>query len=244
MVGARADGIRLHPVRRDRCPSRCTAPLTSVLYPRGVTTPSSPDTGAPRSRPAPRAVTSRGSWVRRLGRVGIALVVALAAVVAAGLPMFVFPPQGDPTDASLVYVIGPPDPGRLSLAKAIRDTDGQAPLLVSVSDSRSGHGDDRFDRSALRECGRRGVTCKTPVPFTTAGEARLLTDYTATHAAEKTVVITFTPHVARTRYIFAKCYAGDVTVVGVDTRMTLIDWAYQYAYQSAAFVKAWFTPCP
>lgn len=158
--------------------------------------------------------------------------------------MFVFPPPGDPSDASLLYVIGPPQPQRLDLATTLREADGGVPLLVSVSDSRSGRGEPWADLAALDVCHASGTVCRTPVPFTTAGEARLLTAYAQTHEASKTVVITFTPHVARTRYIFAKCYAGDVTVVGVDTPLSLFDWMFQYAYQSAAFVKAWFTPCP
>lgn len=174
----------------------------------------------------------------------MALAVATVAVVVAGLPLYVFPSQGDPTDASLIYVIGPPQPQRLDLAESLREADGNAPMLISVSSSAKGHGDRSFDASAVDVCRESGVTCERPEPFTTAGETKLLTDYVSSHPSDKTVVITFTPHVARTRYIFEKCYAGDVTVMGVDTDMTVFDWVYQYAYQSAAFVKAWFTPCP
>ncbi|KTR96152.1 hypothetical protein NS220_03450 [Microbacterium testaceum] len=181
---------------------------------------------------------------KRLWRLAAALALTVAVIAVAGLPLYVFPAKGDPSGADLVYVIGPPQQQRLDLAASLRDTDDPAPLLVSVSNSRAGHGDHIFNSSALRVCREHAVTCKTPLPFTTAGEARLLTDYAATHTVGKTVVITFTPHVARTRYIFAKCYAGDVTVVGVDTGLTVFDWAYQYAYQTAGFVKAWFTPCP
>ncbi|MEZ3157764.1 YdcF family protein [Microbacterium sp. BWR-S6Y] len=181
---------------------------------------------------------------RAIRRTLLALVVAVAAIAVAGLPVYVFPPQGDPTGADLVYVIGPPQPQRLELASAIRDTDGHVPLLISVSDSRAGRGDSSFDADAVDECRQAGATCTTPEPFTTAGEARLLTAYVARQPAAETVVITYTPHVARTRYIFAKCYSGDVTVVGVDTPMTPADWAFQYVYQTAAFVKAWITPCP
>lgn len=180
----------------------------------------------------------------RLLRLALSVAIAIVAAAVAGLPVFVFPPQGDPTDADLVYVIGPPEQQRLALAAAIRAVDARAPLLISVSDSRAGRGEQRFDASALAVCRRRGVTCATPDPFTTAGETRLLRHYAAAHETGKTVVVTFTPHVARTRYIFAKCYPGDVTVVGVDTDLTPLDWAYEYAYQSAAFVKAWFSPCP
>lgn len=203
-------------------------------------------TSSPGARPARarRRVVGSPRAGSRLLRLALFLAIATVAAAGAGLPVFVFPPQGDPTNADLVFVIGPPEQQRLALAAAVRAVDVHAPLLISVSDSRAGHGEQRFDASALEVCRGRGVTCASPDPFTTAGESRLLRHYAAAHETRKTVVITFTPHVARTRYIFAKCYAGDVTVVGVDTDMTLLDWAYEYAYQGAAFVKAWFSPCP
>lgn len=112
---------------------------------------------------------------------------------------------------------------------------------MSVSDATQG--DPEFRATALTMCSDPGVTCGTPEPFTTNGETLLLKEYVASHSVGKTVVITFTPHVTRTRYIFAKCYGGDVSVVGVDEVMSPMDWIYQYAYQSTALVKAWFTPC-
>jgi hypothetical protein len=168
------------------------------------------------------------------------LVGLLVLVVVAGLPLYVFPPQGQVDRADLVYVIGPPTPPRIALAERL-EADGVADdLLVSVSPS---HDVIRYPASALPVCDEAGTTCETPSPFTTKGEALMLTDYADGRTLGETVVITFTPHVARTRYIFDRCYDGHVTVVGVDQQLSLGDWIYQYAYQSAAFVKAWITPC-
>jgi uncharacterized SAM-binding protein YcdF (DUF218 family) len=72
----------------------------------------------------------------------------------------------------------------------------------------------------------------------------MLNDYARTHDVHKAVVITFTPHVARTRYIFARCAPDiDVQVIGVDEHLNIGDWVYQFAYQTTAFVKAAATPC-
>lgn len=199
--------------------------------------------GAQPARARRRAVGSSRAKSRLL-RLALSVAIAIVAAAVAGLPVFVFPPQGDPTDADLVYVIGPPEQPRLAFAAALQAIDPHAALLISVSDSRAGRGEKRFDASALEVCRRRGVICASPDPFTTAGETRLLRQYATEHETGKTVVVTFTPHVVRTRFIFAKCGEGDVTVVGVDTDLTLLDWVYEYAYQSAAFVKAWFSPCP
>ncbi|CAN5593149.1 hypothetical protein BH10ACT5_BH10ACT5_21740 [soil metagenome] len=71
-----------------------------------------------------------------------------------------------------------------------------------------------------------------------------ITNGAAAGAAPPVIVVTSTPHVARTRYIFAKCYPGEVTVVAAGQPATLSAWAYQYVYQSLAFVKARIEHCP
>ena len=71
-----------------------------------------------------------------------------------------------------------------------------------------------------------------------------ITGGAAAGAAPPVIVVTSTPHVARTRYIFAKCYPGEVTVVAAGQPATLSGWAYQYVYQSFAFVKAALEACP
>ncbi|WP_375385867.1 YdcF family protein [uncultured Microbacterium sp.] len=169
-----------------------------------------------------------------------ALLTAVAGIVLfalAGLPLYVFPPVGQVDDADLIYVIGPPTPARIAYEEQLR-RDGRADAaLISVS--------PEGERSAadLSICANLAVTCESPLPFTTKGEAAMLTAYAREHDVKSTIVITFTPHVARTRYIFAKCYPGRVTVVGIDEHLRPIDWVHQYLYQSAAFVKAIFTPC-
>lgn len=164
----------------------------------------------------------------------------LALAVVAGLPLYVFPPAASVRQADLIYVIGPPTPPRIALAERLA-ADGVADaMLVSVSPAADSI---RYPASELPLCAEPRATCETPKPFTTKGEALLLSQYARGRSLDETVVITFTPHVARTRYIFEKCYDGDVSVMGVDQDMNLGDWIYQYAYQSAAFVKAWITPC-
>lgn len=160
--------------------------------------------------------------------------------VVAGLPVYVFPPAAKALqlgDADLIYVIGPPAPERIALERALREQ-GVADLsLYSVG--RSG----RNSAKKLPVCSDRNVYCEHPQPFTTKGEFALLSEFAAEHDVRRTIVITFTPHVARTRYIAEKCFAGEVTVVGVDQNLSLGRWVYQYLYQTAAFVKAAATPC-
>jgi hypothetical protein len=185
-------------------------------------------------------------WRRRVGVTAAVVVGACLAVGLAGLPVYVFPAPAEVSeDADLVYVIGPPRPPRVAAAEELRSTlpsGVPAPVLVSVaavSDLPAGD----YAAADVPMCDEPDVTCATPDPFTTAGEVRMLAAYAETHEVTGTVVLTFTPHVARTRYLFEKCYGGEVTVIGVDEHLDALDWIYQYAYQTAAFVKAWLTPC-
>jgi hypothetical protein len=178
------------------------------------------------------------TWRKRALAAGLTLVGLVAALAVAGLPLYVFPPAASVDRADLIYVIGPPTPPRIDLAEHLEAEGVASDLLVSVSPKHAG-----FPASSVAPCASADTVCEIPKPYTTKGEALLLSEYAPAHDVHETVVITFTPHVARTRYIFAKCFDGDVTVMGVDQPMGLGDWIYQYAYQSAAFVKAWLTPC-
>lgn len=170
-------------------------------------------------------------WARG---VVIAAAGAVALIVLAGLPLYVFPPADEVTRSDAILVLGPPMDERLSLAERLRD-EGIADSIV-VSTQPSG-GQTAAD---LEICDEPGVTCAVSDPYATRGEVLLA----PAGFSASVIVITSTPHVSRTRYIFSKCYTGEFVVVGVDTPLSFAEWAQQYAYQSAAFVKALFEPCP
>ena len=178
------------------------------------------------------SMITRARWARR-GALGILTVIALIAVI--GLPLYVFPAVPAPPQADLIYVIGPPTATRIADAESLRDQGIADRVLVSVPRS----GNDSAEK--LSYCWRSYVTCRTPDPFTTRGEAALLSAYAS--GGDTVVVLTYTPHVLRTRYIFDTCAKAAVTVVPVDERLNLTRWVYNYAYQTAAFVKAGFVGC-
>ncbi|MFH8252089.1 YdcF family protein [Microbacterium sp. B2969] len=174
----------------------------------------------------------------RVAAIAAGVIVALIGVVAlAGLPLYVFPPAEPIGKADLVYVIGPPQKYRVEVERALRAEGVAGHSLYSVPT----HGG--WSAARLPVCHEEGVDCVHPEPFTTKGEIALLTKYAPAHDVDRTIILTFTPHVLRTRYILEKCYHGDATVVAVDQHLSLADWIYQYAYQSFALVKAWITPC-
>lgn len=173
-------------------------------------------------------------WRGLLIAAGSVLAVAVLVAVA-GLPLYVFPPSDEADSADIIYVIGPPTRERLRTAEELRDRGVADRILVSVP--REGA------QSAAEQsfCQRDNVECVHPEPFTTAGEAALLNVYAE---GGRAVVITFTPHVARTRYIFDRCFRGESVVESVKAYLNPLEWAIQYGYQTAGFIKASVTPCP
>lgn len=168
----------------------------------------------------------------RLRRGLLATVVCLAVLFAASLPVYVFPPQSAPEKADVVFVIGPPSQWRIDWARRLMDAGYGRALMISTGDVNA--------FPACREKESYPVYCGHPSPFTTQGEARWLQGAMARHGWRSAVVITVTPHVLRTRLIMNRCVPDGVQVVGRRTGLTLEGWAAQYAYQTGAFMKAFF----
>jgi hypothetical protein len=171
---------------------------------------------------------------RRLWRGILAGLASIAAVVAAGLPLYVFPPVSSPEPADVVFVIGPPDQWRLDWAQQLLAEGTAGALMISTPDPDTGSlcGTDEPDT----------VECARPEPFTTRGEARWLRSEMAARGWSRAIVITATPHVSRARVIFDRCIPSGVQVVGRSTGLNPAKWAYQYLYQTAGFLKMAFNP--
>ncbi|AZS35915.1 hypothetical protein CVS47_00513 [Microbacterium lemovicicum] len=165
-----------------------------------------------------------------------AAVLCVLAVVVAGLPVYVFPAEHRPDRADVIFIIGPITTARAQMAEQLRADGVSDRILVSIPAAGP-------QWAAKKLCRQDGVVCRHPEPFTTKGEAAMLSAYAQEEGLSTAAVITFTPHVARTRYIFGRCFPGETTVVGVDDPISPVGWIYQYAYQTAAFVKAAVTPC-
>ncbi|MDQ1204484.1 YdcF family protein [Microbacterium sp. SORGH_AS_0862] len=192
------------------------------------------------TQPSETRRRSRRSWPVRLRRAVLVVGTALAVAVGGMVVVYCFPPSGDPTDADLVYVIGPATGTRMDVAQSIIHSTGREDLLISVSAGNT----TKLAAAQMPACSEPHVICEHPIPSTTKGEALLLNEYAKTHEVHKVVVLTVTPHVARTRYIFARCSPDiDVQVIPVDEHLRFEDWVHQFAYQTGAFVKAIATPC-
>lgn len=155
-------------------------------------------------------------------------------IVVTGLPLYVFPPADPVGKSDVALVLGPPMQARLDLAEQLRDEGLVDRIVISVQAS----GGQTAQDTAL--CDDEGVTCVVADPSTTRGEVLLMSE----QDADSVIVVTSAPHVMRTRYIFGKCYPGEVAVVSAEQPGSLSAWTSQYVYQSFAFVKALLQPCP
>ncbi|MFH5878510.1 YdcF family protein [Arthrobacter sp. NA-172] len=180
------------------------------------------------------------SWAQRLTLRACAVIGALATAWAiAGIFLYVVPPADDPAHADVLFVLGPPDQ-RISYAEQ-RMQQGYAPTLAFSSPTGK---DGRFEADICNTGRPYRVICFRPDPFTTQGEARALRDLSSQHGWKSADVLTAQFHVTRSRVIVDRCYKGEPHMLAYRNGLPLVSltdptysWAYQYLYQTAAFVK-------
>ena len=160
-----------------------------------------------------------------------ALCTAAAALVSTILLGYVYPPSDPAEDFDVVFVLGLATLERLAAAREISAAHGEIPIYVSEP------------RSREWVCTQQDLTCVTPDPATTKGEAQLLSELVMAEGFEHPVVLTFGPQLVRARYIFDRCYRGDAAVVRVDEPLSAAILARQIGYQSLGMLKAITTPC-
>ncbi len=182
---------------------------------------------------------------KRLFFRSFAVIAALAIFWAvAGIFLYVAPPADEPKHADVLFVLGPPDQ-RMVYAEQLMQQ-GYAPTLAVSSPV------DQYGRFEAGICGAQRVyrvVCFHSDPFTTQGEARALKDLSDQYGWKSANVLTAQFHVTRARVIVSRCYTGDLHMVADRMNLPLISltdptysWAYQYLYQTAAFVKVAIHP--
>lgn len=182
---------------------------------------------------------------KRAARRAFAVIGALAIVWAvAGIFLYVVPPSDEPAHADVLFVLGPPDQ-RIGYAEQLMQQ-GYAPTLVVSSPTGK---DGRFQADICNADRPYRVICFRPDPFTTQGEARALRDLSNHYGWKSADVLTAQFHVTRARVIVDRCYKGKLQMVADRRGLPLVSWkdpthswAYQYLYQTAAFVKVAIHP--
>ncbi|MBO0854873.1 MAG: YdcF family protein [Nocardia sp.] len=166
------------------------------------------------------------------------LVIAVAAIGAGLWPVYVRPAVDRPRPADAIVVLGGAHDGREELALRLAH-DGYAPRVLFS---------DPYEHSPLLNRICHGgysfeVDCFDPAPRTTLGEGRELAARAAAGGWRRVIVVTFTPHISRARYVLGKCWDGEVLMVDAKPPIGVSRWVYQYGYQSFGYAKAAFESC-
>lgn len=180
----------------------------------------------------------RPRWRRRVLLAVIAIAVLTTGFVTAGWRVYMHP-QTDPLrPADAIVVLGGTPYERfdvgLDLAKR-----GYAPyLLIAQSTGANDRNMDKYCKGHFTFT----VSCFIPDPWTTEGEAQEIRAKAQELGWRHIIVITFTPHVSRARYIVGKCFDGELTMVASPTPSGVAFWSWMFVRQSGSYVKAFLTP--
>lgn len=180
----------------------------------------------------------RPRWRRRVLLAVIAIAMLTTGFVTAGWRVYMHP-QTDPLrPADAIVVLGGTPYERfdvgLDLAKR-----GYAPyLLIAQSTGANDRNMDKYCKGHFTFT----VSCFIPDPWTTEGEAQEIRAKAQELGWHHIIVITFTPHVSRARYIVGKCFDGELTMVASPTPSGVAFWSWMFVRQSGSYVKAFLTP--
>ncbi|MBV0919782.1 MULTISPECIES: YdcF family protein [Mycobacteroides] len=195
-------------------------------------------TEMPTDEPAVPTADRRPRWRRRVLLAVIAIAVLTTGFVTAGWRVYMHP-QTDPLrPADAIVVLGGTPYERfdvgLDLAKR-----GYAPyLLIAQSTGANDRNMDKYCKGHFTFT----VSCFIPDPWTTEGEAQEIRAKAQELGWHHIIVITFTPHVSRARYIVGKCFDGELTMVASPTPSGVAFWSWMFIRQSGSYVKAFLTP--
>lgn len=161
-----------------------------------------------------------------------------------GIFLYVVPPADEPTNADVLFVLGPPD-RRIGYAEELMQQGYATTLAVSSPVGKDG----RYEAAICTAHRPYRIICFNPDPFTTQGEARALKDLSKKYSWKSANVLTAQFHVTRSRVLIGRCYTGDLHMIADRRSLPLFSasnptysWAYQYVYQTAAFLKVAIRP--
>lgn len=169
----------------------------------------------------------------------VLVAVGVAVVAAAGLPAYVYPQIDQLRPADAIFVLGGNGYERYPFALELA-LEGLAPRVV-VSNP-AGAEDEWLTDLCQHQRYSFTVSCFQPDPATTAGEARELRQYATEQGWHTVIVVTFTPHVSRARYILEQCFAGDLIMRDSPADLSAGYWVWAYAYQTGAYLHAALQP--
>jgi uncharacterized SAM-binding protein YcdF (DUF218 family) len=181
------------------------------------------------------AVTRRRPRIRW---VVVPVCLLLIAAVISGLPVYVRP-QVDPLrHADAILVLGGEGFSRYPFGIDL-GMQGWAPKVVLSNP-------ETHNEWLTKACNtpHSGIEldCFAPDPPTTLGEGRELRRLAERYRWRSVIVVTFTPHISRARFILQRCFDGELIMVASLTHISLLDWTFEYVYQTAGYLRAALQP--
>lgn len=193
----------------------------------------------------PEGTFSRVSWMRRLAVLALVVLTVLASAGVAGFVLF-NRPRADPlARADAIVVLGGEWDGRVAYGLDLARRGYADTVLLSEGYTGLGHDSDLAGACAEPIPAVR-VVCFAPEPYTTRGEAMYTAKLAAEHQWRTVIVVSWNYHLVRARYIFRRCFDGDLIMRPVPRsydRLGVRDWASIYWYQYAALAKAAILGC-
>ncbi|MGC0362815.1 uncharacterized SAM-binding protein YcdF (DUF218 family) [Rhodococcus sp. 27YEA15] len=181
--------------------------------------------------------TSKKTRRRTLLLAGPAALVV--AATAAGWPVYVNPVIDVPEKADAIIVLGGDHDGREEYGLSLAEQ-GYAPQIIFSNPYRS------TDAKMNAICGGTydfELSCFKPDPSTTRGEGQEIRRRAQAQGWTRIIVVTFVPHVSRSRYIISRCWDGEIDVVADRKPLPVWVWAANYVWQTAGYVRAQFQQC-
>jgi uncharacterized SAM-binding protein YcdF (DUF218 family) len=151
---------------------------------------------------------------------------------------YVFPREDRLERSDAIVVLGGLDSEPVTRRALELAGDGYSDRVI-ISDS---FGGDTRPASLCDTFTEVDVECIHPLPASTAGEAAAIERLAQERGWSSVIVVTGTYHVSRARFMFERCYSGKVSVTAAEVPLGIGEEAYQWLYQTGAFVKALVEP--
>jgi uncharacterized SAM-binding protein YcdF (DUF218 family) len=162
------------------------------------------------------------------------LCLLLIAAAVAGLPVYVRP-QIDPLrHADAILVLGGIAEDRYHFGMGLGEQGWAPTVVLSVDQERT--------RFCAKPHPRYTLRCVIADPATTRGEAQELHRMAADYGWRTVIVVTFRPHISRARFTLERCFDGNLVMVANPEHLSVLEWAHQYAYQTAGYVREVLKP--
>jgi DUF218 domain len=165
---------------------------------------------------------------RRVRAAAVVVAVLIVAIVVASVMLFIEPATNTPAHSDAVIVLaGANNAGRIDKGIELVRAGFAPRLFVSAP------GDNDCPRSLPSV----PITCFSPNPSTTQGEARFAARVAQQHHWHRIIVVSGTQQVTRARIRFDRCYRGSILMVPADPG-GLGSWVASVIYEWGALPKA------